>query len=272
MFKVSAIVTTYNSERFFRGRLDDLANQSLWQAGDMEVIIVNSGSKQDEHAIFLDWVESLSDSELERVAYIKTKREPMYTAWNRAIRNARGEYVTNANADDRLRPDALQVLSTALDAAADKVVGVYGDCYVSPTPNARWDGDFALAYPSYYPTGTTNWDQATIEVMLNRCVIGNCPLWRKSAHSQCGYFDESYMLAGDYEMWLRFMAHGYRFEKIRSAEPIGIFYHDARQQSQENVPHIIMETRRAQLRWGIPIVRANLRNRAAQNNDVTHHA
>ena len=41
---VSAIVSTYNSEKFIAGCLEDLVNQSIYKSGLLEIVIVNSGS------------------------------------------------------------------------------------------------------------------------------------------------------------------------------------------------------------------------------------
>ena len=42
-YLVSAIVSTYNSEKFIRGCLEDLENQTI--ADKLEIIVVNSGSR-----------------------------------------------------------------------------------------------------------------------------------------------------------------------------------------------------------------------------------
>ena len=38
-YKVSAIVSTYNSEKFIRGCLDDLVAQTLYQKGKLEIVV-----------------------------------------------------------------------------------------------------------------------------------------------------------------------------------------------------------------------------------------
>src|SRR5712671_2469422 len=97
MVEVSAIVSTYNSERFLRGRLDDLLRQTLYQRGELEIIVVNAGSAQGEDFIVRDYLGC--------VTYIRSLREPIYVSWNRGIAIAKGEYVCNANTDDRYTTD-----------------------------------------------------------------------------------------------------------------------------------------------------------------------
>jgi glycosyltransferase involved in cell wall biosynthesis len=72
---------------------------------------------------------------LKNVFYHRTpRREPLYASWNRAIRMARGKYLTSANADDRHSPDALELLSGALEANPDAALS-YGDYAETNVPN-----------------------------------------------------------------------------------------------------------------------------------------
>ena len=57
--------STYNSEAFIRGCLQDLVEQTLYQKGLLEIIIINSGSQQNERAIVEDFQRTLYDSNLE---------------------------------------------------------------------------------------------------------------------------------------------------------------------------------------------------------------
>src|SRR6185295_18596123 len=123
---VTAIVSTYNSERFLRGCLEDLEAQTM--AGRLEIIVVDSGSEQNERAIVEEFQQRYRN-----IVYLRTEREPLYAAWNRAIGIARGRYLTNANADDRHRPDAYEILARALD---EHPVGiVYADSLLTRVEN-----------------------------------------------------------------------------------------------------------------------------------------
>ena len=88
-----------------RGCLEDLENQTMRDR--MEVVIVDSASPEAERAIVEEF-----QKKFDNIRYIRTEqRETLYSAWNRAVKVARGEYLTNANTDDRHAPEALAQLS-----------------------------------------------------------------------------------------------------------------------------------------------------------------
>ena len=239
--KVSALVSTYNSEKFLRGCLDDLTAQTLWTQNRLEIIVVNSGSKQGEAYILRDYLARGVDLKV-----ITSLREPMYTAWNRAIRIATGDYLTSANTDDRHKPDALEIMANKLDANPDAAL-VYADCYVTPTENAVWGGAHKISHEAPYTEGRLNWPDFDPALLTRMCFAGPQPLWRKTMHDVAGYFDESYLVAGDFEMWLRMVATGARFERI--PDVLGLFYWNASQQGRAMAEQSGMESRRAVQAW-----------------------
>jgi len=206
-YLVSAIVSIYNSESFIRGRLDDLLNQTI--AAKLEIIVVNSGSEQHEHDIIIS--EYLP--KFENIKYIRTDRETIYRAWNRAIQLSNGTFITNANADDRLRPDALQVLSDYLLNHND-VAMVYADQYVSSTPNAK--------FTQSKIGRTQKWNNFSYDRLLEGCLTGPQPMWRSSVHFHDNlWFDEKYDVAGDYE----FACHvALRYPLHHISEALGVYY------------------------------------------------
>lgn len=189
---VTAIVSTYNSERFIRGCIEDLEAQTL--ADRLEIIIVDSGSTQNEGLIVRALQKRYSN-----IRYIRTaERETIYSAWNRAIRAARGTYITNANTDDRHRPDALERMVAALEANAE-VALVYADVAVTHEENgvfldATIDAHF-------------RWPEFDARNLYAVCYVGPQPMWRAGLHRRYGYFDPAFKVAGDYEFWLRMAAH-----------------------------------------------------------------
>ena len=84
-----------------------MENQTI--ADKLEIIVVNSGSEQNEESVVKEFQKKYGN-----IVYIKTEREGLYRAWNRAIKVASGQFLTNANTDDRHRKDALEVMVNML--------------------------------------------------------------------------------------------------------------------------------------------------------------
>lgn len=238
---VSALVSTYNSERFLRGCLDDLMAQTLWAQGRLEIIVINAGSKQYEHRILREYLARGVDLKI-----ITSLREPLYASWNRGIRLATGDYLTSANTDDRHRPDALEVLANVLDANPDTALA-YGDCYVTPTANARWDGEWARNTEPPYETGRLDWPPFDPHLLTRQCFVGPQPVWRRAVHDEIGLFDPNFLVAGDYEFWLRMTAHGMFMRRVD--EVLGLFYWHPSQLGRAAMEQSQMESRLAVQRW-----------------------
>src|ERR1700728_2286412 len=100
--RVSVLVSTYNAEKYIRACLADLEAQTI--AGQIEIIVIDSGSQQNERAIVEEFQTRYSN-----IRYVRTDSEPLYAAWNRGIQLARANYITNANSDDAHRADALEL-------------------------------------------------------------------------------------------------------------------------------------------------------------------
>ncbi len=186
--QVTAIVSTYNAERWMRGCLEDLLAQTL--ADQLEIIVVDSASTQNERAIVEEF-----QRQHPRLVYLRTpQRETLYAAWNRAVGLAQGRYLTNANTDDRHAPEALSTLARALDR--NPLAGVaYASTATTTTPYGRFG-----APPV---TGQFKARRFSRRRLFWDCLPGPQPMWRRELHDRFGLFDESLASAGDYEFWLR---------------------------------------------------------------------
>ena len=188
-YLVSAIVSTYNAEKFIRGCLDDLENQTI--ADRLEIIVVNSGSTESEEAIVREF-----QTKYENITYIRSdKRETVYAAWNRGIKAATGKYITNANTDDRHRNDAYEIMVQTLENNSN-VSLVYADVIITEKQNETFD--------CCSPVGYYRWLDWNRDDLLNKgCFMGPQPMWRRNIHKEYGFFDESFVTSGDYEFWMR---------------------------------------------------------------------
>ncbi|MBN1267431.1 MAG: glycosyltransferase [Anaerolineales bacterium] len=203
---VSALVSTYNDEKLLRACLDDLENQTI--ADRMEIIVIDSGSEQNEAAIVADFQERYAN-----ILYIRTERESLYQAWNRGILKARGRYITNANTDDSHHPEALEKLVAALETHPEADLA-YADCQWSARPNDSFNSADTLRdihYPAFHPA-----------LNMLYCPLGPHPVWRRKTFEKIGLFDARFKAAGDYEFLLRFTAAG--LNAVHVPELLSVFY------------------------------------------------
>ena len=209
IIRVSAIVSTFKSERFMRHCLDDLEAQTA--AREPEIIIIDSASPENEKVIVEEYQKRFRN-----IGYLRTEeREGLYAAWNRAIGFARGLYITNANTDDRHTPYAFEKQTAALDAHPD-IALVYGDCFRSHVENETFVQNNRVEhyrYPDFLP----------ITALLH-FQFGPQPMWRKSVHDSMGLFDPLYKAAGDYDFNLRLVQ---KFKALHLNEPLGLFLKSA---------------------------------------------
>ena len=146
-FKVSAIVSTYNSEKFMRSRLNNLVKQTLYKKNLLEIIVINSGSQQNEEKIINEFQLNHPN-----IKYIKTKRETIYQAWNRGFKVAKGQYVINANTDDLFTLDGLECMANELDVN-NYISAVYGDWLLTKIENDSFESKTEkclFKYPEFF--------------------------------------------------------------------------------------------------------------------------
>ncbi len=208
---VSVIVSTYNSAELLRDCLDDLEQQSI--ADQLEIIVIDSGSQQDERAVVEDF-----QSRYANIVYLRTEqRETIYAVWNRGAQAARGQYITNANTDDAHHPQALEKLVAALESHPHADLA-YASCQWTNVPNQRIDSGSVfrtVEYPEFHPG-----------LAMLFCFLGPHPLWRRRVFDRIGYFDPTYQAAGDYEFQMRFVAAG--LQAVKVPEVLSTFYQNTR--------------------------------------------
>ncbi len=229
-YTISAIVSVYKAERFLKACLNDLGAQRIFS--QTEVIIIDANSPEIEGAIAETYTRQYPN-----IIYYRTQeRETLYASWNRGIHMAQGKYITNANADARHAPHAFERLAAELDTHPH-VALVYPDCRVTHEENALFASAPIAGYLRRLPYDYLN--------LLRHCEVGPQPMWRKSVHEKAGFFDASYRVAGDYDMWLRMAEHA-PFRHV--PEELGLYLHYDNNLESQNLTQTHQERMRAQNR------------------------
>jgi len=205
--KISIITSVFNGDEFIDGFMEDITRQTIFD--QCELIMINAASPGiKEEAVIFEYMKKFHN-----IVYVKLATDPgLYAVWNLGIKLSRGDYITNANVDDRLEVHSLEQHAGALDEYA--AIGmVYSDFYTSHVANETFEKTNSQEIFSI-PEGGKN-------IM---CKGGNHPMWRKSLHEACGLFDEGYKGLGDWDMWIRFALQGTRFMKLPGLT--GVWYHN----------------------------------------------
>lgn len=205
--RLSALVSTYASERYLLGCLESLRQQTAHEL--LEVVVVDACSPEREGEMVRAFQRAHPRLP---ITYLRTEvREASSASFRRAIAMARGEFVTTANADDRHAPEFAERMLAVFDQRPD--IGlVYADTAITNGDNETWQQHTAtkrFAWPHYTPA-----------VALTCCLFGAQPVWRRAVHDVVGGFDDAHRHANDQDMFLRIAR---RFGAMHLDEVLGLF-------------------------------------------------
>lgn len=208
--KVSIITSVYDGDEFIRPFLEDITSQTIFKE-KCELILVNANSPGNEEKVILEYKELFPNN----IIYKKLDEDPgIYGAWNRAVSIASGEYITNANLDDRKVINSLEKHAKEL-FLNENIDLVYADMLLTDVPNETWSDNSSNGKKYNFP-------EFSFENLKMVNMPHASPMWRKSVHDKNGLFEEAYKSAGDWEMWLRCASKGSKFKKIN--DTLGLYY------------------------------------------------
>lgn len=196
--RVSIITSVYNGDDFIEGFLKDITQQTIFNQS--ELILINANSPGHEEEIIKEYM-----SKYPNIIYVKLPQDPgIYGVWNHAIKMASADFISNANLDDRSHPEALERQVEEMLSHPD-IDLVYTGYLITNVPNDTFINNHAKTYADPPEFSIEN---------MRYCLPGPRPVWRKSLHERYGFFDDTFLSAGDAEMWMRAVTSGSKFKKI----------------------------------------------------------
>ena len=186
--RASVVVSLYDAADKLPVFLRALSRQTLLQAGQAEVVLVDSGSPGEEYAAFRGLFDGLSIP----IVYARsTARESIQSAWNRGISLARGEYLSFLGVDEGILPRTLEILAGELDSDPTLDWVQANSLVTNVNEQGQWLGD-VMTYDRR--------DYRQSLVYLETCYLSWVgALYRKNIHDRCGFYDASFRAAGDTE-------------------------------------------------------------------------
>jgi len=200
---VSVIVPNYNHAQFLPRRLDSILTQTF---ADFDVIYLDDASTDNSDRVIASFLE---DRRI-RVIHNTVNSGSVFKQWNRGVREARGEYVWIAEADDSAEPTLLSRLVPLLDQnpqvgiAYCQSMEVDGsgrilrsfDYWTADLDQERWRHDFIASGPE---------ECAQYLVVKNTIPNASGVLFRRSVFEQTGGAVETMKLCGDWITWVRML-------------------------------------------------------------------
>jgi glycosyltransferase involved in cell wall biosynthesis len=207
--KISVITSVFKGDEYIEAFLEDITKQTIFKE-KCELILINAASPGNEETVINRYLEKYPKN----IVYKRLEKDPgIYACWNIAAKLATGEFLTNANLDDRKSPEFLEKLAKELVSKKDIDV-VYAENKLTNSPNETWEKN----------TSKTNYpcEDFSPDAMLRGNPPHCMPMWRKSLHDKFGYFEEKYRSASDWEFWLRCAFSNVKMAKI--SKPLGLYY------------------------------------------------
>ena len=180
--KVSVVTVCKNSEAFIERAMKSVIEQTY---KDIEYIIIDGDSQDGTREIIDQYSELLSN-------FVSEPDSGLYSAMNKGIKLATGEFIYFLNSDDYLFDvNVFQDVVGFISKHPDVEV-VYGNVESrSVSGNVR----------SHKPCRPE--DIAKEMICLGNCPIQPAMFFKASLFSRLGFFNESYKIAADYEWFIK---------------------------------------------------------------------
>lgn len=179
MAKISIITISFNSSNTIKSTLESVKNQSF---KDFEHIIIDGNSEDNTLEICNQF------SHISKI--VSEPDKGVYDAFNKGLELSTGEIIGFLNSDDIFyNSNILETISLNFDKSTDCVFGNLDYFNRKGKVTRKWrskpyrKGAFLEAWMPAHPTFYC----------------------RKSIYDQLGRYDDSYKIAGDYELMLRFL-------------------------------------------------------------------
>ena len=180
---ISVVVAVFNGVETLMRCIDSVSRQTYKKN---ELIVIDGGS--------VDGTRDLIESNSQHIAYWESERDRgIYHAWNKALLHVKGEWICFLGADDYLWDrDALGRIASHLSVIGTSVRVVYGQVNL-----VNENGDVLGTFGK-------RWCELRSSFLAGKALnIHQATFHHRSLFERHGRFDESFRIAGDYELLLR---------------------------------------------------------------------
>jgi len=184
--RVTVIIGTWNRARYVGNAMRSILDQTL---DDLELIVADDGSTDETAAVVREFEDS-------RLRYLPGTHVGISRNLNRALAEARSPYVALLDSDDRSYPARLEKQVALLDARPE--VTAVGHRLLEIDEHER-----PLNPRSSFAPGDIN-----AALMRFNPISNSAVMFRRDPVLAAGGYNESYVCAVDWDLWLRLADSG----------------------------------------------------------------
>lgn len=191
---VSVLMPVYNGRDYLRPAIDCILAQSY---SNLELIIVNDGSKDDTQ----DIIDSYTDS---RIVAIKQENQGVARSLNNGLKIAKGKYVRRHDGDDTSTPDAIEKQVKFLEKHPEFVMVCSQTAFM--TSNGKIAMDFRLPKNAYFE------GKPLKELMLEDFkpdraapAVHGTACFRLKEVMDIGCYRPQFIVSEDNDLWMRLL-------------------------------------------------------------------
>jgi glycosyltransferase involved in cell wall biosynthesis len=179
---ISVIVAVFNGRATLQQCIDSFARQTY---ANKELIVIDGGSTDGT-------IDVLRENQNTISYWVSEPDRGIYSAWNKALSQARGEWICFLGADDYFwDTNALAHMGVQLQKLPSSVLVAYGEIMV-----VNSDGRVICAFGG-------PWGKVKKRFGQLMSIPHQGTMHRRRLFERHGHFDESFRIAGDYELLLR---------------------------------------------------------------------
>jgi glycosyltransferase involved in cell wall biosynthesis len=187
---ISIVVAVLNNKTTLQQCIDSIIQQTY---ANVELIVIDGGSTDGTKDIIIHNSQFIT-------YWVSEPDRGIYHAWNKALVKARGDWICFLGADDFLWNE------NVLESIVKHLVLIPININIAYTKTILLDNKnnpmFSLGMP---------WECVKNRFKYDMCIPHPSVMHRRSLFEKHGYFDESFKIAGDYELLLRELKYGNAF-------------------------------------------------------------
>lgn len=181
--KISILMSVYNGEKFIKQALKSIYTQTYQ---DFEVIIIDDASTDKTSEILINMKDSRT------FIYRNSENKGLTKSLNFGLKLCRGEYIARMDADDISHPQRFEKQVRYLDENPK--------CLVLGSWYGRIDSTGQVWGTKKTPT---TYENIKKNLLIGNCIAHGSAMLRRSSLVEIGRYNEKYICAQDYDLWLR---------------------------------------------------------------------